>query len=45
MIVGPGVNQPDPFPGYTGMVGWSCPVRLRNGTMFVTFSAGYWHGS
>lgn len=45
MIVGPGVNQPDPFPGYNGMVGWSCPVRLRDGTMYVTFSAGYWHGS
>ncbi len=45
MIVGPGVNQPDPFPGYNGMVGWSCPVRLRDGTMYVTFSAGYWHGA
>ena len=45
MIVGPGVNQPDPFTGYTGMVGWSCPARLRNGTMLITFSAGYWHAS
>ena len=45
MIVGPGVNQPDPFPGYNGMVGWSCPVRLHDGTMYITFSAGYWHGS
>ena len=44
-IVGPGINQPDPFSGYTGMVGWSCPVRLRDGTMYVSFSAGYWHGS
>lgn len=45
MIVGPGLNQPDPFPGYTGMVGWTCPIRLRDGTMYVSFSAGYWHGS
>ena len=45
MIVGPGVNQPDPFPGYRGFVGWECPVRLRDGTMLVSFTAGYWHGS
>ena len=45
MIVGPGVNQPDPFPGYLGFVGWECPVRLRDGTMLVCFSAGYWHAS
>ncbi len=45
MIVGPGVNQPDPFPGYKGFVGWECPSRLRNGTMLVAFNAGYWHAS
>lgn len=45
MIVGPGVNQPDPFPGYAGFVGWECPSRLRDGTMLVSFNAGYWHGS
>lgn len=45
MVVGPGVNQPDPFPGYKGFVGWECPVRLRDGTMYVSFNAGYWHGS
>ena len=45
MIVGPGVNQPDPFPGYTGFVGWESPVRLRDGSMYVTFNAGYWHAS
>ena len=43
MIVGPGVNQPDPFPGYRGFVGWESPVRLRDGSMLVTFNAGYWH--
>jgi len=45
MVVGPGVNQPDPFPGYRGFVGWECPVRLRSGTMYVSFNAGYWHAS
>ncbi|MCX7424828.1 MAG: sialidase family protein, partial [Planctomycetia bacterium] len=45
MVVGPGVNQPDPFPGYMGFVGWECPARLRDGTMFVSFNAGYWHAS
>jgi sialidase-1 len=45
MIVGPGVNQPDPFPGYGGFVGWECPARLRDGTMYVSFNAGYWHAS
>jgi len=45
MLVGPGVNQPDPHPGYYGFVGWQCPVRLRNGTLLVSFSTGYWHAS
>lgn len=45
MLVGPGVNQPDPFPGYGGFVGWEAPIRLRNGTWLVGFTAGYWHGS
>ena len=44
-LVGPGVNQPDPFPGYTGFVGWSSPVRLQTGDWLVGFSAGYWHAS
>ncbi len=44
-IVGPGVNQPDPFPGYDGFVGWETPVRLKNGTWLISFNAGYWHGS
>jgi photosystem II stability/assembly factor-like uncharacterized protein len=45
MLVGPGVNQPDPHPGYTGFVGWDAPLRLRNGTLLVSFSTGYWHAS
>ena len=45
MLVGPGVNQPDPFPGYNGFVGWEAATRLKDGTLFVTFNAGYWHAS
>lgn len=45
MLVGPGVNQPDHFPGYGGFVGWEGPLRLKNGTWLVAFSAGYWHAS
>jgi photosystem II stability/assembly factor-like uncharacterized protein len=45
MLIGPGVNQPDPFPGYDGFVGWEAPARLKDGTWLMTFSAGYWHAS
>jgi photosystem II stability/assembly factor-like uncharacterized protein len=45
MVVGPGVNQPEAFPGYAGFVGWESPARLRDGTLLVGFSAGYWHAS
>ena len=45
MLIGPGVNQPDPHPGYTGFVGWQHPIRLRDGTLLVGFSTGYWHAS
>ena len=45
ILVGPGVNQPDPFPGYGGFVGWESPVRLKNGDWLVGFNAGYWHAS
>jgi sialidase-1 len=45
MLVGPGVNEPEPFPGYTGFVGWEAAIRLRNGTWLLGFSAGYWHAS
>ena len=40
-----GVNQPDPFPGYAGFVGWESPIRLKNGEWLVGFNAGYWHAS
>ena len=45
MLVGPGVNQPDPYPGYRGFVGWQSPIVLPDGTMLVGFSSGYWHAS
>ena len=45
IIVGPSVNQPDPFPGYGGFVGWESPIRLKNGDWLVGFNAGYWHAS
>lgn len=45
LIVGPGVNQPDPFPGYAGFVGWESPIRLADGDWLVGFNAGYWHAS
>ncbi len=44
-LIGPGINQPDPFPGYRGMVGWESPVVLKNGDWLVGFNAGYWHAS
>ena len=45
ILVGPGINQPDSFPGYGGFVGWESPVRLKNGDWLVGFNAGYWHAS
>src|ERR1035438_3910732 len=45
VLVGPGINQPDSFPGYGGFVGWESPVRLKNGDWLVGFNAGYWHAS
>ena len=44
-IIGPGVNQPDAFPGYGGFVGWESPIRLENGVWLVGFNAGCWHAS
>jgi len=44
-LIGPGVNEPEPFPGYAGFVGWDSPVRLKSGVWLVGFNAGYWHAS
>ena len=45
MITGPNVNEHPPYPGCTGFIGWESVVRLRNGEMLCSFSAGYWHVS
>lgn len=44
-LVGPGVNQPQPYPGYLGFVGWESVVRTRTGALVMTFTSGYWHAS
>ena len=44
-LVGPGLNQPEAYPGYGGFVGWNSPVRLKDGDWLIGFSAGYWHAS
>ena len=44
-LVGPGVNQPNPYPGYEGFVGWAAVTRTKSGALLVTFSSGYWHAS
>ena len=45
IIVGPKVNQPEPFPSYRGFVGWESPIRLSTDEWLVGFNAGYWHAS
>lgn len=45
MLVGMGINEPDPFPGYAGFIGWETPCLVRSGDQIVSFSAGYWHAS
>jgi hypothetical protein len=44
-LVGPGINQPKPYPGYEGFVGWSGVACTKSGALLVTFSSGYWHSS
>ena len=39
-------NRPDPFPGLGDFIGWvGDMVRLKNGDLLFTHSAGYWHVS
>jgi sialidase-1 len=45
VLVGPGVNEPKPYPGYRGFVGWESVVRTKTGALLVAFSSGYWHAS
>src|SRR4029079_7859932 len=45
MLVAPGVTQPEAYPCYADIVSWQSPIVLRDGTMLVGFSSGYWHAS
>ena len=45
ILVSPTVNTPEPFEGFGGFCGWPKVCKLRNGDLFVAFSAGYWHAS
>ena len=45
MLCGMGINEPDPFPGYGGFIGWETPCTLKSGEQLVSFNAGYWHAS
>ena len=45
VLIGPGVNQPDPHPGYYGTIAWDTVIQLKDGTLLVSFSTGYWHAS
>jgi photosystem II stability/assembly factor-like uncharacterized protein len=45
VITGPGVNELDPYPGFTGFVGWAGVAKTKAGALLVTFSSGYWHAS
>ena len=42
-LVGPGINEPEPYEGYGGFVGWSGVTRLRSGRWLLTFTSGYWY--
>lgn len=45
VVAGPGVNEPDPFPGYGGTLAWAGIARARDGALVAAFNAGYWHAS
>jgi hypothetical protein len=44
-LVGPGFNEPEAYPGYTGFIGWAGLARTRTGVLLMTFLSGYWHAS
>jgi sialidase-1 len=44
-VVAPGENEPDPYPGYTGFVGWQGVCKTKSGALLLTFTSGYWHAS
>jgi len=45
VVIGPGVNEPEAFPGFGGSVAWAGVARSKRGTLLVAFNAGYWHVS
>ena len=45
ILASPTINTPEPFQGFGGYCGWPTVCRLRNGDLYVTFTAGYFHGS
>lgn len=45
IVVSPEINTPEPFVGFGGFCGWPRICRLRNGDLYVAFSAGYGHAS
>jgi hypothetical protein len=45
VISGPGVNEIETYPGFTGFVGWAGVTKTKTGALLVTFSSGYWHAS
>jgi BNR repeat-like domain len=45
VLVVPGLNEPEAYPGYRGFVGWEGLTRTRTGVLLLTFSSGYWHAS
>ena len=45
LLVGPGLHQPKPYPGYAGFTGWPSVIRTRSGALLMMFTSGYWHAS
>ena len=46
VVVGPGVNEPDPFPGFVLSVAWAGVAHTRSAApCWSPSNAGYWHVS
>lgn len=45
ILASPTVNTPEPFQGFGGYCGWPDVCRLQNGDLYVSYTAGYYHGS
>ncbi|MFH1567210.1 MAG: sialidase family protein, partial [Gemmatimonadota bacterium] len=44
-LAGPGHNEPEPYEGYGGFVGWCGITLLRSGRWLCTFTSGLWHAT